>query len=1031
MKKGFKRLLALCLTVLMTMSVVPGAFAAENENNADASTQNTGTVTYAIINDSEINAPGTEEILVGIGDESTTVDSASLTVYHQESGALAQYDAAEIIDGAVKFQLNFSAEESGTYALMSVSYAVNNADYTVDFEDVGIQAVFGVNASVTSEPDAYVVDSDTTETDTSEESEANVVFDVTTIDNGGSVELASSVEDALYDAASNSNAVSIASLENEIAVASSGKEYVVVLDPGHGTHKSEGKALDCGTSFEYNGVEYLEKDITLKIAQYCKQELEQYSNVTVYMTRTGDYNGVMSISDRVDLANEYGTDILVSIHINSAGNGGTTTARGAEVYYPNSNGSNGSVSAEAKELSRQILNQLVAVGMKTHSSGLLIKNATEDKFDDGTEMDYFGINRYSKEYGFPGIIVEHGFLNNESDFYNFLSSDEKLQKLGVADATGIANYLGLTKKNEDKNYTIYDGIEYAAVYNYDYYTNRYPEVVNQVGSSPSAVLKYFVEYGMSQHQQGSAEFDPISYRYEYASLRQVYGDVWAGYYRHYARWGKAAGLHGTGCTELQGYVTMYSDGIDYSGVYDYNYYVAKYPEVAEKCDYDEWKVLTYFVEYGLSQHQQGSAEFDPISYRYEYASLRQVYGDVWAGYYRHYARWGKAAGLHGTGCTELQGYVTMYSDGIDYSGVYDYNYYVAKYPEVAEKCDYDEWKVLTYFVEYGLSQHQQGSAEFDPISYRYEYASLRQVYGDVWAGYYRHYARWGKAAGLHGTGCTEMQGYVTKYSGDGLDYASVYDYNFYVASYPEIAKQCDYDDYAVLAYFVETGMWQKQQGSSEFNVDYYRTMYSSLQSIYGEQWAGYYRHYVRWGKAARWSGNGTISTYYSIMGAQSTTVTQMVSYLNSKHISFDESLYGMTLQQFCQLYLDECSAEGVDAAVALCQSMLETGWLKYGGQVQAAQLNFAGIKTADGSAFQTFGSVREGIRAQVQHLKAYASTDALVNTCVDPRFNLVRRGTAPYVEWLCVTNNPNGTGWTSDSGYSEKIIKFINELHKA
>ena len=301
----------------------------------------------------------------------------------------------------------------------------------------------------------------------------------------------------------------------------------------------------------------------------------------------------------------------------------------------------------------------------------------------------------------------------------------------------------------------------------------------------------------------------------------------------------------------------------------------------------------------------------------------------------------------------------------------------------------------------------------------------------MWAGYYRHYARWGKAAGLHGTGCTEMQGYATKYSGDGLDYASVYDYNFYVASYPDIAEQCDYDDYAVLAYFVETGMWQKQQGSSEFNVDYYRTTYSSLQSVYGEQWAGYYRHYVRWGKAAGWSGNGTISTYHNIMGAQSTTVTQMVSFLISKHISFNESLYGMTLQQFCQLYLDECSAEDVDVAVALCQSMLETGWLKYGGQVQASQLNFAGIKTADGSAFQTFNSVQEGIRAQVQHLKAYASTDALVNTCVDPRFNLVRRGTAPYVEWLCSMNNPNGTGWTSDSGYSEKIVKFMDELHNA
>ena len=101
---------------------------------------------------------------------------------------------------------------------------------------------------------------------------------------------------------------------------------------------------------------------------------------------------------------------------------------------------------------------------------------------------------------------------------------------------------------------------------------------------------------------------------------------------------------------------------------------------------------------------------------------------------------------------------------------------------------------------------------------------------------------------------------------------------------------------------------------------------------------------------------------------------------------------GKLLNQFCQLYAEECQSEGIDPAVAFCQAMIETGWLKYGGQVKAEQLNFAGIKNADGSAFATFSSVREGIRAQVQHLKAYASTDALKNPCVDPRFNLVKRG---------------------------------------
>ena len=407
---------------------------------------------------------------------------------------------------------------------------------------------------------------------------------------------------------------------------------------------------------------------------------------------------------------------------------------------------------------------------------------------------------------------------------------------------------------ESEHLTVYagDGLNYASVYDYNYYIKKYPDVVKKVGTDDAKVLAYFVEQGMAQHQQGSAQFDPVSYRLEYADLRKAYGNTWAGYYRHYVRWGEAAGLHGTGCTEMKDYVTVYGS-MDYASVYDYNYYIAKYPSVFNKYGYDDAAVLSYFVEQGMAQHQQASAEFDPVSYRFEYADLRKAYGDTWAGYYNHYVRWGKAAGLHGTGCTEMKGYVTVYGS-MDYASVYDYNYYIAKYPEVANKIGYDDQKVLNYFVEQGMAQHQQASAQFDPVSYRFEYADLRKAYGDTWAGYYNHYVRWGKAAGLHGTGCTEMKGYVTVYAGNGLDYAAVYDYNYYIAKYPEVLNKVGYDDQKVLNYFVEQGMAQHQQASAEFDPVYYRNSNPSLQNAYGDTWAGYYNHYVRWGKAAGLQG---------------------------------------------------------------------------------------------------------------------------------------------------------------------------------
>ena len=76
----------------------------------------------------------------------------------------------------------------------------------------------------------------------------------------------------------------------------------------------------------------------------------------------------------------------------------------------------------------------------------------------------------------------------------------------------------------------------------------------------------------------------------------------------------------------------------------------------------------------------------------------------------------------------------------------------------------------------------------------------------------------------------------------------------------------------------------------------------------------------------------------------------------------------------------------------------------------------------------SFPDVRTGIRAQIQHLKAYGSTEQLVNEQVDPRFHLVKRGVAPYVEWLGQKENPTGAGWASGVNYGYSIVSMIRVL---
>ena len=129
-------------------------------------------------------------------------------------------------------------------------------------------------------------------------------------------------------------------------------------------------------------------------------------------------------------------------------------------------------------------------------------------------------------------------------------------------------------------------------------------------------------------------------------------------------------------------------------------------------------------------------------------------------------------------------------------------------------------------------------------------------------------------------------------------------------------------------------------------------------------------------------------------------------------------------------YLLEEKAEGVRGDIAFAQSCLETCNFGFSGSaVTLDQNNFCGRGvTSNGMKGNSFDTPQFGIRAQVQHLKAYASTVDLKNECVDPRFKYVTRGCAEYVEWLGQKENPDGRGWAAGAGYGAKIITILNAM---
>lgn len=163
----------------------------------------------------------------------------------------------------------------------------------------------------------------------------------------------------------------------------------------------------------------------------------------------------------------------------------------------------------------------------------------------------------------------------------------------------------------------------------------------------------------------------------------------------------------------------------------------------------------------------------------------------------------------------------------------------------------------------------------------------------------------------------------------------------------------------------------------------------------------------------------------SITGKSVATVAQMRTYIEQKNPNIASKVTEMI-----PYYLSEGNAENIRGDIAFAQSCLETGNFTFrGSAVTLDQNNFAGIGvTKTGEKGNSWDTAQLGIRAQIQHLKAYANNEDLVQECVDPRFKYVARGCAPYVEYLGIQENPQKKGWASGANYGSKIINILNAI---
>lgn len=954
MSKRFKPVLALVLSLFMSVSTLSNTYTvfAEDETavqtdeqtSEDTSTEegtqeevnqeedttsnpvseeeqlgDSSMMEYFLVDNPTLTSGSAENFVLSMNDANGYSDF-SITV-QKTDGTTFDLEASEQVDKLVKFTKDFSSADKGEYSVTTLHYTYNGGKYYLNFSDLGMDVKFGVDQEYSGYDETLP---DMTQ-DIVEDDELNsAVVQVTNLDDA-SEEVAEGIM------ASNPEAA-IALVDEDSNIATQANEGVTIcLDPGHGGNDSG--AIGVNNVYE--------KNLTLKIAQYCKQELEKY-NCHVVMTRTGDTNP--SLEDRANFAKSQGAQYLISIHLNSAASGG---AVGAEVYYPNTHW-RPDISANGKNVAQAIQSQLVSLGL--YDRGIKFRTIDTNiypdpfRYDDSSVADYYGIIRNAKYNGLTGMIIEHCFINNVSDYNNYLNSDAKLQKLGVADANGIVSALGLTKASEN----------------------------SVVTSSPSISYQTHVQdYGWQS----------------WKSNGEVSGTV-----------GQSKRLEG---------INIKLSNIN--GSIEYKTHV-------QDIGWQDWKSNG---QMSGTSGQSKRLEAIQIKLSGEAANQYDVYYRVHAQDYGwlDWAKNGESAGTEGYS-KRLEGIqIALVKKGENAPGstsrpfickMIKYQTHVQNIGWQGEKADGEMSGTTGQSLRLEAIKIQLSSSIDGGIVYK----THVQDYG------WQNFVANGQASGTSGQ-AKRLEAIQMQLTGNAKNQYDLY-YRVHAQNFGWLG-------------------WAKN-GESAGTAGYsYRL--EGIQIVLvpkgGNAPGSTSKHYYNKGYAP-----DDENIYLPIMGSTQTSVDQMVRYYNANTSGYDtfKSKYdgkydgslakggASTINQFAQIVYEEAIAEGVKPEVVFTQCMKETAFLKYGGEVNPNQYNFAGIGATGSVHGATFENVRMGIRAQVQHLKAYGSLDKLINQCVDPRFNLVSRGSAKYVEWLGKKENPTGSGWATSKNYGHDIVNMINVL---
>ncbi len=999
----------------------------------------------------------------------------------KEDGTTFDLESSEQVDNLLKFSRVFTEEEKGQYSVTTLHYVYNGQSYYLNLSDLEMDVKFGVDQ----EYDGY----DATLPDLTEDSiSSEGVIEVTDVNKAE--------EEIVNGVASQPATMSV----DEFSRHATGG-MTICLDPGHGGSDSGANAF--GTK---------ESDLTLKIAQYCKEELAKY-DVNVVMTRTTDTRlseeAAMDLKNRVEVAKKTGASYFISIHINSAQN---SAAHGAEVYYPNTSG-NKNLSSNGQNLAKAIQSQLAALGL--YDRGIKIRNYTDGTTSsnpNSSDQDYYGVIRYAKQANITGLIVEHCFISNKDEFDKYLGSNAKLQQLGIADAKGIVSALGLQAKNADIDTLAAENRNVLADGTYTISTllnSNYVLDVKDGSTSNGANIQLYEandtaaqQFKVSHDSQGYVTFTNVKSGRVLDLNGAIVKD--AGNIQQYTSNGTRA-QKWIVKQDGNGYVVMSAINpnyiLDLNGGSVRNGSNIQLHSVTGS-NSQRWNITKYVSKDERINNLAAQNKNTLADGVYEINSVKNSNYtlDVNSASTRNganvqlYLRNGTQAQAFRVS-HDSQGFVTF--TNINSGKVIDLDGAITKngrniHQYASNGTRAQKWIVQQSGSGYSIVSAIDASFALDIRNGSVYSSSNIQLYksnntaAQQWTfnKYVTERERCDSYASQNKDRMADGVYYIKNQNvGFALDVAdgSLYggaNVQLYSLNKTNAQKwKITHDSTGYVSFQnVGSGMYLTASGSG-ITANVYQ---QKQTNDYNQKWIVMFDNNqnlrivsalnstmvldVKDGKIRRcsniqlYTSNNTNAQKWvfeyintnatgglmQIMGTSQTTVAQMVRYYNSNASGYDtfKAKYNgkyngvlakggaRTINQFAQIFYEEATAEGVRAEVAFTQCMKETGFLKYGGDVLPSQYNFAGIGATGAVHGASFSNVRMGIRAQIQHLKAYGSLDGLTNQCVDPRFNLVKRGSAQYVEWLGIKENPNGYGWATSKSYGHDIVSMVNTLLK-